>query len=58
MKQIIGIILLILGAVGLIIGVVGIFGPNLTSISPWPFAILGLIFFTSGVGLIKRMGAE
>ncbi len=39
---------------GLIIGVMGIFGKNMVNLSPWPFAILGLIFFFAGIGLLKK----
>lgn len=46
--------LTIAGMIGLVIGVLGIFGKNIVAISPWAMAILGLIFFTSGIGLLKR----
>jgi len=52
-KRILSIGLIILGVIGLIIGTFGIFGPNITYLSPWAFAILGLIFFSSGMGLLK-----
>ncbi len=55
--QIIGIILLLLGAAGLIIGLFGLFGENLVNLNPWIFAILGLIFFFSGTGLLKKSSA-
>lgn len=54
MLKAVGLILLIAGAVGLSLGIIGIFGTSLTSISPWALAILGLIFFSSGIGLLKR----
>jgi hypothetical protein len=53
MIKIIGLILILSGAVGLVLGVLGVFGPNLVNINPWPLAILGLIFFGSGIGLLK-----
>jgi len=55
--QIIGVILLILGAAALIIGLFGLFGENLINLNPWIFAILGLIFFFSGTGLLKKSSA-
>ena len=50
----IGVLLTIIGMIGLILGVLGIFGQNYFTLNPWAFAILGLIFFTSGIGLLKR----
>jgi|APFEC2959095171_1045051.scaffolds.fasta_scaffold00001_277 hypothetical protein len=55
-KSIVATVLILAGIVGLIIGVAGIFGKNLTAQSPWMFAILGLIFFSSGIGLLKSTG--
>jgi len=55
--QIIGVILLLLGAGSLIIGLFGLFGENLVEMNPWIFAILGLIFFFSGTGLLKKSSA-
>ncbi|MTI21490.1 hypothetical protein E1176_10715 [Fulvivirga sp. RKSG066] len=54
MIKIFGVILLVLGAVGLVLGILGIFGSVAVGISPWALAILGLIFFTSSIGLLKR----
>ncbi|MGB0175968.1 MAG: hypothetical protein ACPF9D_02300 [Owenweeksia sp.] len=54
MIKIIGLILLIVGALGLIFGLIGIFGQNLLTINAWAMAILGVIFFTSGTGMLKR----
>lgn len=54
MIKALAIVLTIAGATGLILGVIGIFGPSLVAISPWALAILGLIFFVSGIGLLKR----
>jgi uncharacterized membrane protein len=57
-KSIIGTFLILLGLIGLIIGVFGVFGRNLTAQNPWIFAILGLIFFSSGIGLLKSTGTR
>lgn len=53
-KQVISIVLIICGIVGLILGVPGIFGRDLVTMSPWALAVLGIIFFTSGIGLLKK----
>jgi hypothetical protein len=57
-KSILGIILVLAGAAGLVIGLLGIFGKNVTPQSPWMFAILGFIFFSAGIGLMKSTGAK
>ncbi len=54
MIKIIGVILLALGGIGLVLGFIGIFGQNLVSVNPWALAILGIIFFSSGTGMLKR----
>jgi hypothetical protein len=50
--------LTIIGIAGLILGVMGIFGRNYTAFSPWALAILGLIFFGAGIGLLKSRGKD
>lgn len=47
-------VLTLAGIVGLILGVMGIFGKDLVQLNSWAMAILGLIFFSSGIGLLKR----
>lgn len=47
-------VLTLAGMTGLVLGVLGIFGKDLVQIHPWALAILGLIFFSSGIGLLKR----
>ena len=54
MIKILALVLVVLGIAGLIIGILGIFGPNIFSLSPWAMAILGLIFFVSGIGLLRN----
>mgnify|MGYP001207964950 CR=1 FL=1 len=54
MIRTLGLILTIAGIVGLVLGVLGIFGQDLVKLSPWALSILGLIFFTSGIGLLKK----
>ncbi len=53
MIKILAMFLTVAGIVGLILGVLGIFGRDLVALSPWALSILGLIFFGSGVGLLK-----
>lgn len=54
-KAISSTILIILGITGLIIGLFGIFGEEVTKQNPWIFTILGFIFFSSGIGLLKTV---
>jgi len=55
-KQVMSGILIIIGIIGLIIGTFGLFGKNMNAYNPWIFALLGLIFFSSGIGLLKSAG--
>jgi F0F1-type ATP synthase assembly protein I len=50
--------LTLFGIAGLILGVIGIFGRNYTMFSPWALAILGIIFFSSGIGLLKSRSKD
>jgi hypothetical protein len=52
-KEISSTVLILLGIAGLIIGMFGIFGEDMTKQNPWIFAILGFIFFISGISLLK-----
>ncbi|RMB61008.1 hypothetical protein EAX61_05880 [Dokdonia sinensis] len=54
MIKIIGTIALLAGAIMLVVGVLGIFGSLSTGLSPWAFAILGVIFFFAGTSLLKN----
>ena len=54
MIKIVSLILLVAGVVGLVLGIPGIFGRDLVTMNPWALAILGVIFFTAGIGLMKR----
>ncbi len=54
MIKTLALILTIAGIAGLVVGVLGIFGKDIVTLSPWALAILGLIFFTSGIGLLKQ----
>ncbi|WP_052597936.1 hypothetical protein [Aureispira sp. CCB-QB1] len=53
MKKSIAGILTGVGAIGLIIGVVMLFIGEFTEPSAWIGLILGIIFFSSGIGLLK-----
>ena len=57
-NKIVGVSLTILGAIGLILCVLGIFGSNIVNLNSWAMAILGLIFFLSGIGLLKRVSSD
>lgn len=52
--KIVAIVLTLVGFISLILGVLGIFGNNVVALSPWALAILGFIFFVSGVGILKK----
>ena len=54
MVKILALVLTISGMVGLVVGVLGIFGEDLVQLNAWALAILGFIFFVSGIGLLKR----
>lgn len=54
MIKAIAFLLTLTGFVGLTMGVLGIFGPNIVPLHPWALAILGLIFFSGGISLLKR----
>lgn len=54
MIKIIGVVLLVLGALGLVLGIIGIFGSDVMGINSWALALLGIIFFSSSIGLLKR----
>ncbi|PHQ29525.1 hypothetical protein [Leeuwenhoekiella nanhaiensis] len=53
MIKILAIIMVVGGAIALVAGVMGIFGSLSTGLSPWALAILGGIFFLSGISLLK-----
>jgi F0F1-type ATP synthase assembly protein I len=54
MIKAIAFLLTLVGFVSLTMGVLGIFGENIVDIHPWALAILGLIFFSGGISLLKR----
>ena len=54
MIKALAMILTLAGIIGLVLGVLGIFGRNMVALSPWALGILGLIFFSSGIALLKR----
>jgi len=53
MIKILAVIMLIGGAIALVMGVMGIFGSIAVMFSPWALAILGFIFFVSGISMLK-----
>ena len=50
----IALLLTLVGIVSLTMGVLGIFGQDIVDIHPWALTILGFIFFSGGIGLLKR----
>lgn len=58
MIKIVGLVLTLVGFVGLILGVLGIFGKDLVALHPWALAILGIIFFGAGIGILKRRSVD
>lgn len=54
MIKAIAFLLTLVGFVSLTMGVLGIFGEDLVDFHPWALAILGLIFFSGGISLLKR----
>lgn len=54
MIKVLGIVLVVAGMISLVLGVFGIFGSLSIGLSPWAFAIVGFIFFLSGIGIVKR----
>lgn len=53
MIKILAVIMLIGGAISLVMGVMGVFGSLALMINPWALAILGFIFFVSGISMLK-----
>ncbi|HAX15062.1 MULTISPECIES: hypothetical protein [Leeuwenhoekiella] len=53
MIKILALVMVIGGAIALVLGIMGIFGSMSTGVSPWALAILGGIFFLSGISLLK-----
>lgn len=53
MKKAVAMILTLLGVVGLIYGLITVFNGNLAESYAWVGLILGIMFFFSGIGLMK-----
>jgi uncharacterized membrane protein len=53
MKKTVAMILTLLGIVGLIYGLITVFNGDLTESYAWVGIILGVMFFFSGIGLMK-----
>lgn len=57
-KKGIGTVLTLLGSAALVAGVFGIFeGGQIAGINAYAWAIIGLIFFAAGIGLMKSVGS-
>jgi hypothetical protein len=57
-KQILGIAFTLIGALGLASGVISIFNKGMAfGQNPWGVAIIGGIFFLTGMGLMRTVGS-
>jgi|AntRauTorckE5430_2_1112549.scaffolds.fasta_scaffold08389_2 hypothetical protein len=57
-KQILGIAFTLIGALGLAAGVISIFNKGMAfGQNPWGVAIIGGIFFLTGMGLMRTVGS-
>jgi len=56
MIKAIALLLTLTGFVSLTMGVLGIFGEDIIDLHPWALSILGLIFFSGGISLLKTKG--
>jgi len=55
-KNVIGVLLVILGIAGLIPGVLTVFeGGNVMGINPWAWIIIGGVLFFAGISLMKSI---
>lgn len=54
MLKALALLMVFIGAAGFVTGLLGIFGPDVVSVSPWILTILGLLFFLSGYGLLRK----
>ncbi len=58
MKKSLALVFTLLGAAGLIYGVVTLFNGGISNSNAWIGVILGLIFFSSGMGLLKSTSSS
>lgn len=56
MKKGIGLVMIVLGGCALVYGVIMLFNGNVIEPTTWIATILGGIFFSSGLGLLKSTG--
>lgn len=57
-KNVIGVVLVLLGIAGIIPGVISIFeGGQVWGISPWAWVIIGVLMFFAGISLMKSIRA-
>ncbi len=57
-KNVIGVILVVLGIAGLIPGVLSVFeGNQVLGISPWAWIIIGALMFFAGISIMKSIRA-
>ncbi len=58
MLKYLGLAFTIFGAIALVFGIIGVFGSPILQINSWALSILGIIFFSSGLGLLKKGSGE
>lgn len=54
-KKILGTLFTLAGTFGIIFGVIQIFSGGISNSQSWIFAVLGVIFFSAGIGLLKSI---
>lgn len=54
-KKILGTLFTLAGTGGIIFGVIQIFSGGIANSQSWIFAVLGVIFFGAGIGLLKSI---
>lgn len=57
-RKILNVTMIVLGIAALVIGLFGIFGTNVTKQSPWLYTILGTVFFSWGMMLLKAFDSD
>ena len=56
-KKVLAVVFTIVGAIGLAVGVMAIFNKGMAfGQSPWGVAIVGVVFFITGMGLMRTVG--
>lgn len=54
-KKILGTLFTLAGTIGIIFGVIQLFSGGIDNSQSWIFAVLGVVFFAAGIGLLKSI---